>query len=54
MVPFAHAEWLVAAVPGVRAHLESGEGHLSLVMQMPRVLDDLLELAGLAEVSRAG
>lgn len=46
MVPFAHAEWLVAAVPRVRAHLENGEGHLSLVVQMPRVLDDLLELAG--------
>jgi len=46
MVPFAHAEWLVAHIPGVRAHLEEGEGHLSLLKQMPRILDDLLEMAG--------
>jgi pimeloyl-ACP methyl ester carboxylesterase len=46
MVPFAHAQWLAAHIPGVRAHLEEGEGHLSLMKQMPRILDDLLELAG--------
>jgi pimeloyl-ACP methyl ester carboxylesterase len=46
MVPFAHAEWLVAHVPGARAHLEPGEGHLSLTAQMPRILEDLLDLAG--------
>ncbi len=46
MVPFAHAEWLVAHVPGARAHLEEGEGHLSLLARMPDILDDLLDLAG--------
>jgi pimeloyl-ACP methyl ester carboxylesterase len=46
MVPFRHAEWLAAHIPGVRAHLEQGEGHLSLMKQMPRILDDLLDLAG--------
>ena len=46
MVPFRHAEWLVAHVPGVRAHLVEGEGHLSLLVQLPRILDDLLDLAG--------
>ncbi|BCJ28433.1 alpha/beta fold hydrolase [Actinocatenispora sera] len=30
MVPYAHGEWLAAHVPGVRAHLVSGEGHLSI------------------------
>lgn len=46
MVPFAHARWLASHIPGVRAHLEDGEGHLSLMRQMPRILDDLLDLAG--------
>ena len=46
MVPFSHARWLVANIPGVRPHLEEGEGHLSLLAQMPRILDDLLEMAG--------
>ncbi len=47
MVPFAHATWLVAHVPGAQPHLMTGEGHLSLRARMPEVLDDLLDLAGL-------
>ncbi|HYO39306.1 MAG TPA: alpha/beta fold hydrolase [Nocardioidaceae bacterium] len=46
MVPFAHGEWLAARVPGARPHLEDGQGHLSLLAGMPRILDDLLDLAG--------
>ncbi|MCZ2857480.1 alpha/beta hydrolase [Blastococcus sp. VKM Ac-2987] len=46
MVPFAHAVWLTQHVAGARAHLVEGEGHVSLVMQMDRVLDDLLDQAG--------
>jgi pimeloyl-ACP methyl ester carboxylesterase len=46
MVPFAHAQWLVEHLPNVRAHLEDGEGHVSLLAAMPRILDDLLDLAG--------
>jgi pimeloyl-ACP methyl ester carboxylesterase len=30
MVPFAHGEWLVEAVPGAVAHLIDGAGHLSI------------------------
>jgi len=48
MVPFAHAEWLAAHIPGVRAHFEQGEGHISLRAQMPRILDELLDMAGLS------
>jgi len=46
MVPFAHAQWLAANVAGARAHLVEGEGHLSLIMKMDEILDDLLDLAG--------
>jgi pimeloyl-ACP methyl ester carboxylesterase len=46
MVPFAHGEWLAAAIPTAKAHLYPDEGHLSLAAQMPRILADLSERAG--------
>jgi pimeloyl-ACP methyl ester carboxylesterase len=47
MVPFEHGRWLAAHIPGARVNLHHDEGHLSLVAQLPRILDDLHDLASL-------
>ena len=49
MVPFAHGQWLGANVPGARAHLEDGEGHLSVgVGALERMLDELVATADIS------
>lgn len=42
MVPFAHGRWLVDHVPGARARLVDGEGHLSLASSFDRIVDELV------------
>jgi pimeloyl-ACP methyl ester carboxylesterase len=47
MVPFRQGEWLAAHVAGAHSHLLEDEGHISLITSPDRILDDLLDLAGL-------
>ena len=43
MVPFTHGQWLAAHIPGVTAHLEDGEGHLSVTLgRIDAMLDELV------------
>jgi len=43
MVPFSHGQWLASRLPGAAAHLEEGQGHLSVgVGALDRMLDELV------------
>ncbi len=49
MVPFAHGQWLAQRLPHARAHLLTGEGHLSVTIgRFDEMLDELLDVAGSA------
>jgi len=46
MVPFAHGQWLASQLPAATAHLEEGEGHLSVGLgKLDAMLDELVAAA---------
>ncbi len=47
MVPFAHGQWLASRLPDAVAHLEEGEGHLSVGLgKLDPMLDEFVKAAG--------
>jgi pimeloyl-ACP methyl ester carboxylesterase len=42
-----HAGWLGDHIPGARTRIVDRAGHISLLLQIDRVLDDLLDRSGL-------
>jgi len=49
MVPYAHGKWLAAHVSGAQSRLFDDQGHISLVLKIDRIVEDLVELAGLRQ-----
>jgi pimeloyl-ACP methyl ester carboxylesterase len=47
MVPVDHGRWLADHVGSAHPRLEQGAGHISLVTRIDRMVDDLVDLAGL-------
>jgi pimeloyl-ACP methyl ester carboxylesterase len=46
MVPLGHGKWLAEQIPGVVAHLEHGEGHLSIgIGGIDRIFQELIAAA---------
>jgi pimeloyl-ACP methyl ester carboxylesterase len=46
MVPFSHGKWLAERIPGVVAHLEDGEGHLSIgIGSINSILQELVDVS---------
>lgn len=43
----AHAVWLSERVPDARLHLVDGAYHISIILRIHSILDELLDLAGL-------
>jgi pimeloyl-ACP methyl ester carboxylesterase len=46
MIPFAHGEWLAAAIPGAEAHWLADDGHISPIRRMDEIIGDLVALGG--------
>jgi pimeloyl-ACP methyl ester carboxylesterase len=47
MVPVGHGQWLAERIPGVVAHIEDDEGHLSIgIGSLDRMLQELVAVGG--------
>ena len=45
-VPVGHGEWLASHIPGLRAHIEPGEGHVSICLgHIDQILQELVAVS---------
>jgi pimeloyl-ACP methyl ester carboxylesterase len=42
MVPSAHGQWLSSQAPSAAGHFEPGQGHVSVLGALDRMLDELV------------
>lgn len=46
-VPVGHGRWIVDQVPGAEGHFVDGEGHVSILTELPAIIDSLAATANL-------
>jgi pimeloyl-ACP methyl ester carboxylesterase len=55
MVPYAHGQWLAEHISNVSAHLEPGEGHLSIGLgAIEEMVEELIAASGLSADGERG
>jgi pimeloyl-ACP methyl ester carboxylesterase len=45
-VPLTHGQWLADRLPGAQLRVLEGEGHMTIALRMPQIVDELLVRAG--------
>jgi pimeloyl-ACP methyl ester carboxylesterase len=48
-IPMSHAMWVAGRSPGATVHLYPDEGHCSLLLKLPEIIEDALNRAGMRQ-----
>jgi pimeloyl-ACP methyl ester carboxylesterase len=52
-IPLSHPRWIAEHSPGATLNIFSDEGHCSLLLKLPAIIDGLLELADMRQATSA-